>query len=140
MTAAVPPHRRLQSRGSESGSIFHEDVWPPPGSNNRNAAASSSSADLSSIVDGVMGPAGPVPGVPLVGPSAGTSGPYLDPFATPPMHSRASTAMDNIPRDVSQLSLDVPQMRKSISGSETSSPTRVKNWVDRKPHAPASPS
>jgi hypothetical protein len=46
------------SRGSETGSVFREDVWPPPSESSRlmDPLAQSMSIDLRSIVDDVMGP------------------------------------------------------------------------------------
>ncbi|KAJ3513893.1 hypothetical protein NLJ89_g2696 [Agrocybe chaxingu] len=46
----------LKSRTSESGSIFREEVWPPPGFVDP-ISQNSSQVDLSRIVDDVMGPA-----------------------------------------------------------------------------------
>ncbi|KAH7924098.1 hypothetical protein BV22DRAFT_1035515 [Leucogyrophana mollusca] len=48
-----------RARGSESGSVFREDVWPPPSEGSRLVdplLAASGSIDLSRIVDDVMGP------------------------------------------------------------------------------------
>ncbi|KAH7908563.1 hypothetical protein BJ138DRAFT_1103407 [Hygrophoropsis aurantiaca] len=50
-----------RARGSESGSVFREDVWPPPTEGRRAAdplLAAAGSIDLSRIVDDVMGPSG----------------------------------------------------------------------------------
>jgi hypothetical protein len=50
----------LRARGSETGSIFHEDVWPPPAETSRLVdpiVQASSQVDLGSIVDDIMGPA-----------------------------------------------------------------------------------
>ncbi|KAF8835810.1 hypothetical protein BDN67DRAFT_388753 [Paxillus ammoniavirescens] len=46
------------SRGSETGSVFREDVWPPPSESSRlmDPLAQSMSIDLRRIVDDVMGP------------------------------------------------------------------------------------
>lgn len=48
----------LRSRGSETGSIFHEGVWPPPGAESRmvDPLSRSGEVDLGRIVDDVMGP------------------------------------------------------------------------------------
>ena len=45
----------LKSRTAETGSIFREEVWPPPGFVDP-IAKQSSQVDLSGIVDDVMGP------------------------------------------------------------------------------------
>lgn len=56
---AVTVPRLLRSRGSETGSVFHEDVWPPPGEHSRlvDPLAAASAIDLQSVVSDVMGPA-----------------------------------------------------------------------------------
>jgi len=51
------PHL-LRARGSETGSIFHEGVWPPPGEESRLVdplMKASSHVELSRIVDDIMG-------------------------------------------------------------------------------------
>lgn len=50
--------RLLRSHSSDTGSLFREDVWPPPGGARLvdPFVANASSIDLSSIVDDVMGP------------------------------------------------------------------------------------
>ncbi|KAF8957194.1 hypothetical protein BDZ97DRAFT_1924810 [Flammula alnicola] len=50
-----PAPSLLKSRTSETGSIFREEVWPPPGFDDP-IAKQSSQVDLSRIVDDVMGP------------------------------------------------------------------------------------
>lgn len=47
-----------QSRRSESGSMFREDVWPPPNERSRliDPLSSSQEIELGSIVNDVMGP------------------------------------------------------------------------------------
>jgi len=47
----------LRPRGTETGSIFHEGVWPPPGESSRleDPLLAGSNVDLTSIVDSVMG-------------------------------------------------------------------------------------
>lgn len=62
--ASIPgsssPHL-LGLRASESGSIFHEAVWPPPGDQSRLVdplVAGSTSVDLGRIIGDVMGPSG----------------------------------------------------------------------------------
>ncbi|KDR78021.1 hypothetical protein GALMADRAFT_138179 [Galerina marginata CBS 339.88] len=50
-----PAPSLLKSRTSETGSIFREEVWPPPGFIDP-IAKHSSQVDLSRIVDDVMGP------------------------------------------------------------------------------------
>ncbi|KAI0260659.1 hypothetical protein BC834DRAFT_845995 [Gloeopeniophorella convolvens] len=55
---ATPPPtaaRLLRARGSGSGSIFEEAVWPPPGAGSR-LADPLAGPDLGRIVDDVMGP------------------------------------------------------------------------------------
>ena len=61
-THSPSPPILLRARGSETGSIFHEDVWPPPAETSRLVdpiVQASSQVDLSSIVDDVMGPPDP---------------------------------------------------------------------------------
>jgi len=58
---AVPPQSPylLGMRASSSGSIFQEQVWPPPSENSRLVdplVAASSQVDLGNIVSDVMGP------------------------------------------------------------------------------------
>lgn len=56
IAARTSPH--LLVRASESGSIFREAVWPPPGERSRFVdplLSSSSQVDLGRIVDDVMG-------------------------------------------------------------------------------------
>ncbi|KAF9218648.1 hypothetical protein BS17DRAFT_811579 [Gyrodon lividus] len=50
--------RGAASRGSETGSVFREDVWPPPNESSRliDPLAHSAGIDLRRIVDDVMGP------------------------------------------------------------------------------------
>lgn len=50
------PPRLLRPRTSGSGSLFEEQVWPPPRERLRDPLMSASSVDLTSIVDEVMGP------------------------------------------------------------------------------------
>jgi hypothetical protein len=48
----------MRARGSETGSMFHEGVWPPPGDGAQLVdpiLRSSSEVDLAGIVDSVMG-------------------------------------------------------------------------------------
>jgi len=59
--ASSPVRSHLKTRVSESGSIFHEDIWPPPqsGAGLRDPIISQSSqVNLSSVVDDVMGSSG----------------------------------------------------------------------------------
>lgn len=53
-----PPGVMLNARGSQTGSIFQEAVWPPPTSEKLvdPMVLGSSKVDLGSIVDDVMGP------------------------------------------------------------------------------------
>jgi hypothetical protein len=51
------PPRLLCARASESGSIFHESVWPPPpAASQLMDPLTSPNVDLARIVTGVMGP------------------------------------------------------------------------------------
>ncbi|KAI0299636.1 hypothetical protein B0F90DRAFT_1818003 [Multifurca ochricompacta] len=53
------PPRLLRVRASESGSIFHESVWPPPSTGSQlidPLTSPSQSVELGRIVDDVMGP------------------------------------------------------------------------------------
>lgn len=52
-----PAPTMIRSRASETGSIFRENVWPPPQDEMMDPIhRNSSQVDLSSIVDDVMGP------------------------------------------------------------------------------------
>lgn len=55
---ASPSLSILRTRVSESGSIFREEVWPPPSPTIDPIQMRSSQVDLSRIVEDVMGPAG----------------------------------------------------------------------------------
>ncbi|THH16721.1 hypothetical protein EW146_g3983 [Bondarzewia mesenterica] len=69
------PPRLFRARASESGSIFQEAVWPPPGAGSRlrdPLTGPSSKVDLSGIVDGVMGPSSSPPR-----PSSGSDTPRI---------------------------------------------------------------
>ncbi|KAF8261470.1 hypothetical protein EI94DRAFT_1745945 [Lactarius quietus] len=53
------PPRLFRARASESGSIFHESVWPPPSAASQLTdplTSPSHAVDLGSIVNDVMGP------------------------------------------------------------------------------------
>lgn len=50
------PPRLLRPRISGSGSLFEEQVWPPPREGLRDPLMAASSVDLTSIADEVMGP------------------------------------------------------------------------------------
>ncbi|KIJ93145.1 hypothetical protein K443DRAFT_13083 [Laccaria amethystina LaAM-08-1] len=57
--ASSPTPSLIRSRASETGSIFREEVWPPPGEESRFVdpiERRSSQVDLSRIVNDVMGP------------------------------------------------------------------------------------
>jgi hypothetical protein len=57
-TSLTPP-RLLRARASESGSIFHESVWPPPSASSQlmdPLTYPSQSVDLARVVTDVMGP------------------------------------------------------------------------------------
>ena len=57
--ASSPTPSLIRSRASETGSIFREEVWPPPGEESRFVdpiQKRSSQVDLSRIVNDVMGP------------------------------------------------------------------------------------
>ncbi|KAH8091830.1 hypothetical protein BXZ70DRAFT_471694 [Cristinia sonorae] len=116
----ISPHI-MGLRASESGSIFREAVWPPPGEASRFVdpmLQGSSQVNLTKIVDDVMGPSpteseGPKPDPPLFGPashirggSGSTTTPsasasqvslHRDPFRTPPPtaypHTRNASSM-----------------------------------------------
>jgi hypothetical protein len=54
-----PPPRLLRPRASESGSIFQENIWPPPSAASQlmdPLTQASQSVDLGRIIDDVMGP------------------------------------------------------------------------------------
>lgn len=56
--ASSPTHSPLKTRVTDSGSIFHEEIWPPPqsgGGLHDPIIARSSQVNLSSVVDDVMG-------------------------------------------------------------------------------------
>jgi hypothetical protein len=57
-TTLTPP-RLLRARASESGSIFHESVWPPPAASSQlmdPLTYPSQSVDLARVVTDIMGP------------------------------------------------------------------------------------
>jgi hypothetical protein len=54
-----PPPRLLRPRASESGSIFQENIWPPPSAASQlmdPLTHAAQSVDLGRIIDDVMGP------------------------------------------------------------------------------------
>lgn len=72
------PPRLLRARGSETGSIFHESVWPPPSAASQMMdplTSPSQSVNLARIITDVMGPpeADPMLLLPL-GPSSREQG------------------------------------------------------------------
>ncbi|CAA7263922.1 unnamed protein product [Cyclocybe aegerita] len=77
----------LKSRTSESGSIFREEVWPPPGFVDP-ISQNSSQVDLSRIVDDVMGPATSEHGHRIVS-ASGSNTSYLGMPSSP--HGRGHT-------------------------------------------------
>ncbi|CAL1699120.1 unnamed protein product [Somion occarium] len=151
-------------RASESGSIFHEDVWPPPGEQSRFVdpiLATSSQVNLGRIVDDVMGAnananappssyANPRP--PSYHFRSGSNG--SDPFRTPPLrHSpQPSDSSNGLLRgnagDVdglrSPLAVDVTPHNLFVTNPRSPSPTQSigtpgtpggrKNWLERAPH------
>ncbi|KAF8525099.1 hypothetical protein BU17DRAFT_62823 [Hysterangium stoloniferum] len=88
---SVPPLMRI--RAAETGSLFHEGVWPPPGERSRleDPILTGSNVDLTSIVDSVMG----MDGDPHVrwssADSGGSNTPLLGNFADRPVGSKEAS-------------------------------------------------
>lgn len=87
--SATAPHL-LRARGSETGSIFHEGVWPPPGEESRLVdplIKASGHVDLSRIVDDIMGSSNEQI---RQGGAGYTNIPNSDPTSQPHTHSEPS--------------------------------------------------
>ncbi|TFK37254.1 hypothetical protein BDQ12DRAFT_713624 [Crucibulum laeve] len=90
-TVLTAPPPLFRARASDSGSIFREEVWPPPGEESKfvdpfiDGVKASSQVDLGRVVDDVMGP-GNVAGSSRAGPSSGI------PPVTSPLRTDDTTA------------------------------------------------
>ncbi|KAL7280215.1 hypothetical protein ACG7TL_006634 [Trametes sanguinea] len=103
---AAAPH--LMPMRAESGSIFREAVWPPPGEHSAFVdpiVSASSAVDLGRIVDDIMGPGG-AGGAGSAGANAGAGPPSA--YRGPASANASSTSM--IPDDpfASLTALNVP--------------------------------
>ncbi len=100
----VPSPHVLGLRASESGSIFREAVWPPPGEGSRFVdpiVAGSSEVDLGRIVRDVMGPntltSSTHPMNPILNSSQVTIQPSVAIASGVGMHSRATSSTRLLP-------------------------------------------
>ena len=106
----------MKSRTSETGSMFREEVWPPPGFIDP-ISKQNSQVDLSGIVDDVMGP-GNNPSSPTSSSSTSYSGPSAgsrslrQPTDTSTVSAYSSTS-------TSALITDKDQMTSPLSASES---------------------
>ncbi|KAI0061553.1 hypothetical protein BV25DRAFT_769328 [Artomyces pyxidatus] len=136
------PPRLFRARGSESGSIFQEAVWPPPREGSRLTdplARVGGTADLSRIVDDVMGPSGDTPPR-LRGGSWDTdadSVALLDHSRDMSMNSRSSLLLDpDAGRNPLTLTLTNPDEDSPLSPAPPHSPRPMhspKTWLERSP-------
>ena len=134
-------------RASESGSIFREDVWPPPGEGSRFVdpiLSTSSQVNLGRIVDDVMGPNArrtpsplPQPHPPSYHLRSGSFG--SDPFRAAPSPSvsshqpRSSMMSDNDPVPVTPPKLFVTNPNSTTSPTSPPTSPKPKNWLERSP-------
>ncbi|OCH91616.1 hypothetical protein OBBRIDRAFT_834059 [Obba rivulosa] len=156
---APAPGPLFPLRASESGSIFREAVWPPPGEASKLVdplVAGSSQVDLGRIVDDVMGPRGaashsshahpPVAYPPLMRTRDGREASYTSNDSLPQaMHSRSTShtgllqdqqeeAIPDSPIESRPRPLFVTNMDPTSPDSTSPvSPPITKNWLDREP-------
>jgi hypothetical protein len=118
MAATGGSPRVMRARGSETGSVFAENVWPPPSERSRLVdplLAASSQVSLHDIVDDVMGH----PNIPATAPPSSYLRRGVEPGASVVslgQHSRSNS--EHSPEDASLLG----------QGSVANKP----NWVSRK--------
>jgi hypothetical protein len=125
----------MKSRTSETGSIFREEIWPPPGFIDP-ILKQNSQVDLSGIVDDVMGPSS----YELAGPSAGPQEPHqptdessfsaisstsTSSLITPPTSSSSSSSSSTYPAVASSSSKILPP------------PPPVKSSLNSQPRKPS---
>ena len=147
--SSYSPARLLRARASESGSIFQEEVWPPPASQLIDPLTSASqSVDLARVVTDVMGPQAAFETGPLLSssirehewehePERGQEGPELErgPILRPLSLAIAPTNLDERPRSSS----DSPPQIQSSTPSPPLTPPRPPHmrWLSRSPnHSP----
>ena len=128
----------LRARNSESGSLFTEDVWPPPRNTLQDPITGTPS--LHNVVEDVMGPSGPSGSSPIpsqsslgVGPRPGGFEPRLrggsgdaslwsQASAPRPMSETSQTSLipgrDSPPRDHGRDASDVPLLSDAASAIE----------------------
>lgn len=144
-------------RASESGSIFREDVWPPPGEASRFVdpiLATSSQVNLGRIVEDVMGGNAnarrtpsplPQPRPPSYHLRSGSSG--SDPFRSTPApsvqsHSHSQSQQprysmisdsESVPVTPPKLFVTNPNSTMSPTSPPTSPSPQPRNWLERSP-------
>ncbi|KIM89571.1 hypothetical protein PILCRDRAFT_1917 [Piloderma croceum F 1598] len=117
----------MRARGNETGSMFHEGVWPPSGEGATLVdpiLRSSSQVDLTGIVDSIMGPSRRESG------SSGVTSSPTPPSLTLVNPSGSHTAT---PTRSSPLK-DVVHAVGTSSGDhepQEDKLTRTKNWIER---------
>jgi hypothetical protein len=148
----------MRARGSETGSMFHEGVWPPPGEGATLVdpiLRSSSEVDLTGIVDSVMGPSregSPTHGVGVgagagwgnhsrnVSASSSTHAPILPPPPPAVTISSPSPTLSSIRTTAAPVRSSplkgAAVVRSGGSGSgsgsgEEDKMARTKNWIER---------
>ncbi|KAK7676807.1 hypothetical protein QCA50_020213 [Cerrena zonata] len=145
-SANTSPHLATL-RASESGSIFREDVWPPPGEASRFVdpiLATSSQVNLGGIVEDVMGEHNrrtpsplPQPRPPSYHLRSGSFG--SDPFRatpSPSVHShqpRNSMIDDSDPALITPPKLFVTNPNSTTSPTSPSPTSKPRNWLERSP-------
>ena len=153
-TPDSPPHGRstspisssppllFRARASESGSIFHESVWPPPSAASQLTDPLTSAAnavDLGSIVKDVMGPASDESGAvgSRSGPTREGSGTTVTSETNPLLAAVAAAgAVDYSPIvDVPALELTNPDPGSPLSPLDPPhTPPRPPQWLSRSPN------
>lgn len=131
---APSPHL-LGLRASESGSIFHEAVWPPPGEASRFVdplTLASSSVNLGNIVDDVMGPSTSTVNV--------ASASLIDAHQNPnvPYYRRSSTPQPGAAVRETSLSSEYSDLPAAHSRA-TSQTALLAGLGDSRPGSPGSP-
>lgn len=143
----------FRARGAETGSVFREQVWPPPGEGSQfvdpfvGDVRGASAADLSKIVDDVMGPsmsAGLPPGDPRPRHASPSESLFNDPFRdqshagfspsvyydrpSPAASTSSLPGTSGLPPGAAQ-----PKKPSPLGGSSTPPPRSSKNWLERSP-------
>lgn len=136
LVATSSPH--LLVRASESGSIFREAVWPPPGEPSRLVdplLSASSQVDLGGIIDDVMGSHAASRPISFV---AGHARRDTESSSEDRRHSRATSQTGLLPNRsesplISQVKAHPPLF---VTNATPPSPTHAvspKNWLERSP-------